>query len=54
MRKPNVYKPDGELTDQFTYKTTIPEKFFSGMLPPNTVDVQISIRFHIQSRFNRL
>jgi len=44
MRKPQVYKPDGELTDQFTYKTTIPEKFFSGLLPPNTVDVQISIR----------
>lgn len=44
MRKPNVYKPDGELTDQFTYKTTIPEKFFSGVLPLNTIDVQISIR----------
>ena len=44
MRKPHIYKPDGELTDQFIFKTTLPERFFSGVLPPNTVDVQISIR----------
>lgn len=44
MRKPHIYKPDGELTDQFIFKTTLPERFFTGVLPPNTVDVQISIR----------
>lgn len=44
MRKPHIYKPDGELTDQFIFKTTIPERFFTGVLPPNTVDVQVSIR----------
>ena len=44
MLKPNVYKPDGTLTDNFVFRTTIAEKFFSGVLPENTIDVQVSIR----------
>mgnify|MGYP003636075993 CR=1 FL=1 len=44
MQKPQIYKPDGELADQFVFKTTVAERFFEGVLPPNTVDVQVSIR----------
>lgn len=44
MLKPNVYKPDGNLSENFIFRTTIAEKFFSGVLPENTIDVQVSIR----------
>jgi uncharacterized phage protein gp47/JayE/uncharacterized membrane protein YgcG len=35
---------DGKYRERFLFNTTIMDQFFTGVLPPNTIDVQVSIR----------
>ena len=41
---PTVIGFDGTQRERFIFNTTIFEQFFSGTLPPNTIDVQVSVR----------
>lgn len=44
MSNPTFLAPDGVYREQYTFTTTMAERFFSGEMDPDTVDMQVSIR----------
>lgn len=41
---PRFKGPDGTLRQQFVLTTTVPDRFFEGVMDPATVDMQVSLR----------
>ena len=41
---PKFIGPDGVAREQFIFSTTLPERFFQGLIDASTIDLQISIR----------